>query len=61
MSIVFDCAVCGQLCDADQRIMREMRMLDRLSLPKEPVCDECEMAFWRNLGLLDLFGRPTKR
>jgi hypothetical protein len=41
--------------------MREMRMLDRLSLPKEPVCDECEMAFWRNLGLLDLFGRPTKR
>jgi hypothetical protein len=61
MSIVFDCAVCEQLFDANERVMREMRLLDRLSLPKEPVCDECEIAFWRNLGLLDLFGRPTKR
>jgi hypothetical protein len=36
-------------------------MLDSIPL-SDDVCDECQMAFWRNLGFLDLFtaGQPTR-
>jgi hypothetical protein len=31
-------------------------MLDRLpQREEEPVCDECQLAFWPNIGFLDLF------
>jgi hypothetical protein len=52
-----DCVVCGHWPAADRSAMREM--IDRISL-KDDVCDECNMAFFRNIGFFELFRQPTK-
>jgi hypothetical protein len=52
-----DCAVCGHWPAADREAMR--LMIDRISL-QDDVCDECSVAFFRNIGLFDLFRQPTK-
>jgi hypothetical protein len=52
-----DCVVCGRWPAADREGMREM--IDCISL-RDDVCEECEMAFWRNIGFFDLFRQPTR-
>jgi hypothetical protein len=42
-----DCAVCGQWHPAIRLAMRDL--IDRIRL-REPICDECLMAFWTNIG-----------
>ena len=44
-----DCSVCGQWPEADRAPMRTL--IVRISLVEE-VCGECQMASWRNLGIL---------
>jgi len=41
-----DCAVYGQWPPRDREVMRTL--IDRIPL-REPVCEECRMAFWRNI------------
>jgi hypothetical protein len=48
-----DCVVCGSWPPADRWARREM--IDRM--PLDGACAECELAFWRGLGL---FREPTK-
>jgi hypothetical protein len=43
-----DCVLCGEISPSELDAFRAS--LDRMPL-KEPVCDACLMAFWRNLGL----------
>ena len=43
-----DCLLCGEISPSERDAFRAS--LDRMPL-KEPVCDACLMAFWRNLGL----------
>jgi hypothetical protein len=52
-----DCVVCGHWPAADRWACREMLRSIPLS---DDVCEECEMTFWRNIGLFDLFRYPTK-
>ena len=56
-----DCVVCGHWPEADRSSMRVL--IDRLPLQEE-VCDECQVAFWRNIGFLDellfMAGQRTK-
>jgi hypothetical protein len=49
-----DCVECGHLPAADRAAMRFL--INTISL-SDDVCQECEMAFWRNLGFLH---EPTK-
>jgi hypothetical protein len=52
-----DCAVCGHWPEADRWALREM--LDSIPL-SDDVCDDCNVAFFRNL-FPDLFpAEPTK-
>jgi hypothetical protein len=52
-----ECVVCGHWPEADRWACREM--LDSIPL-SDDVCEECEMAFWKNIGFFDLFRQPTK-
>jgi len=52
-----DCAVCGHWPEADREAMR--LLIERI--PLEGVCPACEMEFWRQLGLFDLFGPPPTK
>ena len=54
------CVLCSHWPEADRWALREM--IDSMPLrDDEPVCDECQMAFWKNIGFLDLFtAQPTK-
>ena len=42
------CAICSRVPPNERDAFRAS--LDRMPL-KEPVCDACLVAFWRNLGL----------
>jgi hypothetical protein len=42
------CAICARVPPRERDALRAS--LDKLPLD-EPVCDACQMAFWRNLGL----------
>ena len=53
-----DCVVCWHWPEADRSVYREM--INTMPL-QDDVCIECQMAFWRHMGVLDLFtGRPPK-
>ena len=53
-----DCVLCSKWPAKDRWGLREM--IDRMPLrDDEPVCDECQMAFSRNIGFLDLFHGPA--
>jgi hypothetical protein len=52
-----DCVVCSGWPAKDRWALREM--LNTIPLA-DTVCDECNMAFFRNIGFFDLFGQPTK-
>jgi hypothetical protein len=49
-SVSEDDCVCGHWPEADRSSMRIL--IDRLPLQEE-VCDECSVAFWRNISFLD--------
>jgi hypothetical protein len=49
-----DCAVCRDWPAKDRWALRQM--INRMPLQEE-VCVECQMAFWRSVGL---FNEPTK-
>jgi hypothetical protein len=55
-----DCTICSKWPAKDRWGLREM--INSMPLSDDvPVCDECQMAFWRNIGFLDLFtAEPTK-
>ena len=44
-----DCIICGKWPEADHWALREM--LDTLPLNDQSICDRCQTAFWRNMGL----------
>jgi hypothetical protein len=52
-----DCPVCSHWPEDDRWALREM--LDTIPL-SDDVCDECNSAFFRNIGFFDLFRQPTK-
>jgi hypothetical protein len=43
-----DCFLCGRMWHSEREAFRAS--LDVIPLP-QPVCDRCQMAFWRNVGL----------
>jgi hypothetical protein len=51
-----DCVVCGSWPERDRWALREM--IDTIPL-SDDVCDECNMAFWRNC-IVPLLPKPTK-
>ena len=55
-----DCVLCSKWPAKDRWGLREM--INSMPLgDDEPVCDECQMAFWKNIGFLDLFtAQPTR-
>jgi hypothetical protein len=56
-----ECSVCGHWPAHTRWICREI--LDRIPL-SEDICVECELSFWRNIGLDKLFAggqQPTKQ
>jgi hypothetical protein len=52
-----DCLLCGEIPASERDAFRAS--LDKLPLD-EPVCDECLMAWWRNLGLPVSNDKTTK-
>ena len=52
-----ECNICGKWPAKDRWAVRAM--LDRI--PMDGVCPECELQFWRNIGLDKLWGgQPTE-
>jgi hypothetical protein len=49
MSSADECTICGGWPERDRWALLEM--ITTLPLQEERICDECLLAFWRNLGL----------
>jgi hypothetical protein len=53
-----NCIICREWPERRRRALREM--LDTFPLQEEPVCNECLMVFWRNMGLPARDGDATE-